>query len=293
MPRTGPLTKDTQSVALGLAQIRCGASAANIATVTPVLDSDDSIGAMANTKYTSNVDHWKMESGFPMLEDITIPIREAASLECAFKEMTPINLAYAMGKDPSAGTTYASWSIAASVVNSASGTISASGMAYNSGETDRYAETFLVTITNVGVGTEACTISGLRTGVSESAVDYTATHTIQVNSTNFIDLPADFIGGSPAVGDTFHINSRAALALGGLTSPAFVRMEAFYTYPNGRNHMYIIFPRANAVSSVEIDLQAEDAANVPLTFEAKRADSDTTGGNAAWDNMPLGVIIFD
>ncbi len=69
-------------------------------------------------------------------------------------------------------------------------------------------------------------------------------------------------------------------------------MEAVYTYPNGTNTMIIIFPRANCTTSVEIDLQAEDNANVPLTFEAKRSDSETTGGDVAWDAMTLGRIIF-
>jgi hypothetical protein len=39
-----------------------------------------------------------------------------------------------------------------------------------------------------------------------------------------------------------------------------------------------------------MDLKAEDAAAIPVTFESKNASSDVTGGNAVWDTMPLGRI---
>ena len=100
MPRYGPVTKDTTTVALGLAQIRIGASAANIVSQGVVLTSSDSIGALANTKFTGNTEFFKLESGFPLLEDAIFPLREAAALECAFKEMTPANIALAKGIDP-------------------------------------------------------------------------------------------------------------------------------------------------------------------------------------------------
>ena len=63
MSRKGPITSDTSSIALGLAQIRVGNSAANIANVAPVLLAADSIGALSNTKFTGNVDFCKLESG--------------------------------------------------------------------------------------------------------------------------------------------------------------------------------------------------------------------------------------
>ena len=98
--RTGPLTKDTTTIALGLAQIRIGASAANITKQHPVLSASDSIGALANTRFLGNAEYFTLESGFPMLEDATYPLREAAGLECAFKEITPANMALAKGLDP-------------------------------------------------------------------------------------------------------------------------------------------------------------------------------------------------
>ncbi len=193
MARHGPLTKDTTTVALGLAQVRVGASAPNIAKTGPALTSNNSIGALMNTKFSSMVDYWRLESGFPLMEDATIPIREKASLECGFKEITPMNLAFAKGIDATTG----------------------------------------------------------------------------------YDLPHS-----------------GEVALGNMDAPDYVRMEAVYTYPDAINEMVIIFPRAQASSNVEMDLKDSDATAVPITFEAKRADSDMSGGNAVWDNKPLGRILW-
>lgn len=197
MARTGPITKDTSTITLGLAQIRIGESASNIADIQPALVAGDSIGALANTRYVGNTDWFKLESGFPLIEDLTLPIRESAALECAFKELTPANMALAQGLDPNSGE-YAS-------------------MTVHSGE----------------------------------------------------------------------------IPLGGRRAPDYIRMEAMYTYPNGINHMYIIFPRAQVSASVEMDLQSEDAAAVPITIESKGANSDITGGNAVWDDKSLGRIAWD
>jgi len=193
MSRYGPVATDTSTVALGLAQIRVGSSSDNIAKPGAELSASDSIGSLASTKFTGNTDWYKLEGGFPLIEEFTTPIREGAMLECAFREITPKSLALAHGTDISTGT-------------------------------------------------------------------YTA-HSGEV-------------------------------VLGGRSSPDYIRMEALYTYPNGTNTMTIIFPRAQVSANVEIDLQAEDAAAVPITFESKNASSDVSGGNAIWDDKPLGHIIF-
>jgi hypothetical protein len=197
MARTGPVTKDTSTVALGLAQVRVGASAANIGSVTPVLTSSNSIGALANTKFVGETNWFNLESGFPLLEDYAIVTREKARFECGFKEITPFNMAVAYGFDISAAP-------------------------YSS---------------------------------------YTA-HSGEVK-------------------------------LGVRTAPEYVRMEAVYTYPNGSNHLYVIAPRAQVTSSVEVSFAAEDVAAVPVAFEFKNASSEVSGGNMAWDTRPLGRLFWD
>ncbi|MGW8180915.1 MAG: hypothetical protein ACWGQW_19465 [bacterium] len=192
MARSGPVTTDTSTIALGLAQIRVLDSSTYIGDIHAQGAASDSIGALANTKFTGNTDWFRLESGFPLLEDYVVPIREAAMLECAFKEITPYNMALAYGLDPTGG-------------------------------------------------------------------GYASAHSGEVE-------------------------------LGGRVAPEYVRMEARYTFPNGTNYMDIIFPRAQAMTTVEIDLQTEDAAAVPITFEAKRADSEVSGGSAVWDDKPLGWI---
>lgn len=196
MARKGPITKDTSTIGLGLAQVRVGNSADNIANIQPVLDSDDSIGALANTTWRGPTEWYKLESGMPLIEDLTTPIREAAHLECAFKELTPVNLALAYGHDP-LEEPYAS-------------------MTVHSGE----------------------------------------------------------------------------VPLGGRAAPDYVRMEARYTYPSGTDYMDIIFPRAQVSANPEAALAETDAAAVTITFESKNSSSDVTGGNAVWDDKPLGRIFW-
>ena len=98
--RTGPITQDTTTVALGLAEIRIGNSAAYIGQRRAILPATASIGALANTKFIGNAEFFKLESGFPLVEDTSFPLRESAALECAFKEITPANVALSRGLDP-------------------------------------------------------------------------------------------------------------------------------------------------------------------------------------------------
>jgi len=101
MSRTGPLTKDTTTVALGLAQVRIGLASTYIGQRRAILPASASVGALADTKIVGNVDFFKLESGFPLQEDAIFPLREAISLELSFKEITPANVALARGLNPS------------------------------------------------------------------------------------------------------------------------------------------------------------------------------------------------
>jgi len=190
----GPVTKDTSTILLGLTQVRVGASAANIANTAAVLSASDSIGSMSATKFVGNTDYWKHESGFPLAEDMTLVLRESAALEGQFEEITPYNMALALGKDPTGG-------------------------------------------------------------------GYAAAHSGEVG-------------------------------LGARSAPAYIRMEALSTFPDDTYSMLFIFPRCQVTSSPELDMQKEDNAKPPITFESKRADSEVSGGNAAWDGKSLGVIRF-
>ena len=191
---TGPITKDTSSLALGLAKIRVAASESFISLKRAALSGEAmSVGALANTKFVGQTDWYKHQSGFPMLDDYVIALRDSAAMECAAEEMTPYNFAMIMGIDPTTG---------------------AYGLAH-SGEID----------------------------------------------------------------------------LGSRVSPAYLRMEAEYYFPNGTNKMVIVFPRAQVVSNAEFDLQKEEAANLPMVFESKRADNHVTYGST-WTACPLGIVVF-
>ena len=209
LTRSGPITRNAQSVALGLAKILVGPVDLDVSgtpaielTAQVLNETTGSMGAMAATNFVSEIEYWKLESGFPMLEDFSIPLRESARLECEFKEVTLRNLAIARGID---------------------------------------------------ADTE--------------------------------DYPHALIAG-PGQEDTIN--------LGAIKAPDYVRMEAIYTYPDQQNRMIIVFPRANVTSSTELTLAAEDNANVPITFEAKRADSGVDGVTTeVWDDAPLGKIFFE
>jgi hypothetical protein len=298
MARSGPVTKDTSTIALGLAQIRIGKTVPNIASTGAVLLSSDSIGALANTKYTGNVDFFKFESGFPLLEDLIIPMRESAMLECTFNEITPFNLAMAHGIDPNADVSATITEIGSvTVAGTTTGDISVDDL--GGAVTDR----FTVVFTSPTTASVYGEISG-HVGDMANLTDIFAPD----NGGNpYFSIPASFFSGVWDADETYtfftteYTAGTAAYAsahsgsigIGSRTAPDYIRMEAVYTYPNGSNHMYIIFPRAQAAATAEIDLQKEDAAGVPVTFEAKRADSEVDGGNAVWDAMSLGQILFD
>lgn len=293
--RTGPVTKDVSTVALGLAQIRVGASAANVSNANSCLTSADSMGAMADTKMTSNVEYWKLTSGFPALEDLSIPLSESCSFECAFKEITPKNMALARGIDPfTVGAGVGASAVA--VVNSAAGTVDATKVIVCAATCP--VDTFTVRFTSP----TAYVVEGFNTGELSGTGAVGSESTFEVDSVLAITIPAATFTGTWASGDRARFatqktgyadNHAGEIGLGGLKAPEFIRMEAVYTYPNGTNHMYIIFPRANVSSNLEIALSATDNAAPTITFEAKRADSEVAGGNVVWDAKPLGRIYWD
>lgn len=300
MATTGPTTKNTSTVALGLAQIRVGNSAANIASTTSVLSASNSIGALGETNYTGTVDYWKLESGFPALEDLVLPLRESAMLAVTYKEITPFNVALARGLDPTATVT---GTVIEGDAVSTSGTTTGSVTVAETADNE-ITETWTVVFT----GADAGDIYGAETGIVHSFTDLTTAMTpLHDTDKEYFTIPANFFSGTWAADDVFTFRTTATVTgtsaygddhtgsinLGTMTAPAYVRMESVYTYPNGTNHMYIIFPRANVTGNLELSMQAEDAAAPPMSFEAKRADSGVTGGNAAWDSAPLGKILFD
>ena len=197
--RSGPTTKNSGSAMIGLMQVRIGVSATNITNIWSVLPAGSQIGALANTKYTGNVDWWDFESGYPAQIDGSFPIRESSMVEGAFMEQTPYNLALAHGLDPNAGAV--------------------------SGE---YSQLF----------------SG-------------------------------------------------EIRLGARAAPAYLRAEIIATYPDKVHHQYIIYPKAQIKSQVEMESQKEEGMSVPMTITSTPADSGVTGGDAVWDEMPLGRIYWD
>lgn len=296
--RTGPVTKDTSTVALGLAQIRVGKASSYVSNAEVALGPADSMGAMAETKLTSDVEYWKLTSGFPALEDLSIPLSETCSFECTFKEITPKNMALARGIDPfivgDGVTPYG-----AHILNSAAGTLTTVAATKIIASATCPVDTFTVTFSSATSYSVEGFNSGPLTGTGNAAQESKFS---LPNNADCLTIPATFFTGTWAnkerarfatQRDGYSDNHAGEVQLGGLKAPEYVRMEAVYTYPDGTHHMYIIFPRANVTSNIEIAFSDTDNAQPTITFEAKRADSEVDGGNAVWDMKPLGRIYWD
>jgi hypothetical protein len=295
--RKGPITKDTSTLALGLAQVRVGSSLAGIADDSPRLAAAASIGSLVNTKFIGNTEFFEHESGFPLLKDFSVPIREAASMECSFEEITPYNLALANGLDPVAD-------VAATVEelesNTTLGTTTGNITVNNLGGVED--EVYTVVFTTATSGK----IYGKASGMVHTFANLTTIMAPDNGGQARFSIPANFFSGTWATDQTYVFKTTAfvlgtnayanthsgEIALGGKIAPAYVRMEAVYTFPNGVNTMVFIFPKAQVKSSVEVDMQAENPAASPITFESNDSSEDA-GGNAVWNNKPLGVIVFN
>lgn len=301
MPRTGPVTRDTTTVPLGLAQIRIGPSAAHIGSIAPALSVTDSLGAMASTSYTGETEYWDLESGFPLGLDATFPLRETNMMECAFKEVTPKSLALARGIDP-----FGEISATATEVGSVTSSGTTSGTITVTDDAGPTSEVFTVLFT----GATAGSIYGSVTGHVHDFADLTTAMTPDNGGADHFTIPANYFTGTWAADETYVFQTTeymagstayenahsGSIALGTVSAPDFVRVEALYTFPDGTNTMTIIFPRTNITSSLNIDFQAEDAAAVSMTLKSMTASSDVTGGNAVWDGSvdagPNGRIVF-
>ena len=297
---SGPKTKDASAWMIGLMQIRIGASAANMATITPVLNSAASIGALGKTTLRSSAEFFKQMSGFPKTEDGVIPLSEQAGLDITFREATPFNLALARGIDPSASLTpqafFSTKATSAGTTDAAKSLTVGSGAGW--GVID---EEWIVVFDSATTGK----IYGKATGLVHTFANLTgAMSPVHDTTLKYFTIPANFFTGTWAQddvytfytisgGDSAYANSHSgSIGLGGLTSPANIRVEAVYTFPNGTNTITIIFPRAQAVATMEVDPAEETEANIPVTLESKNAASDNAAGNAVWDSMPLGRMIW-
>jgi len=295
--RTGPITRDASTVQLGLSQIRIGRAASYIANINPALLAADSMGAMASTSFTSETEYFDLESGFPLSLDATFPMRETNILECAFKEITPKNLAIARGMDPladiSASVVMGSTVTAAGVHDVDDITVDNTGGAINQIWTIVFtdATNYRVYGNLVGlVGTSLISASFAPDNGGHPYFTIPAGHVSGVWAAGEMQTftTTQFLVGTAAYANA-HVGS---IPLGNLAAPKYLRVEAVYTFPDPTYKMIIIFPRANITSSLSLDQQPEDVAAVTMSIKSMGASEDTAGGNAVWNSAPNGLILF-
>jgi len=101
MARTGPVTKAANTVPIGLAKVLVSTDwETHFETRGQALDDiNDTLGALNSSSFDSEIDFWRLESGFPAMEDKVVPLRERASFSLEFKEVHPRNMALARGAD--------------------------------------------------------------------------------------------------------------------------------------------------------------------------------------------------
>lgn len=295
----GPRTKSPQSLAIGLMEVRVGPAAANIGTTTPVLTTDHSLGALSSASYSFNREYYEHMSGFPMIKDLVLPTQETQQIVVEFEELTPKNLAILQGIDPAAaGSAWVGEGY--KVVASTSGTYNTADDidGGTDAEEDTYRVIFLTATTYSVYSDTRGKLVGDQTGEGLTS----AASTFTDGTDELIVIPSGFFTGTWAADDlfTFYMvkqgyDSATAgeIKIGALKAPDYIRVEGAYVFPNGVNKMTVIFPKAQARSDAgEIAFATDTNAAVSMTFEATPADSTVTGGNAAWDTMPLGRVVF-
>lgn len=94
---------------------------------------------------------------------------------------------------------------------------------------------------------------------------------------------------------TYTTAHTGVIGLGAMSVPSIVRAEMVYTFPDtsgATRYIWIVLPRAQVKTNVNLDLKVEGDVSVMARIEARPADSEAPdgGGNAVWDSMPLGYI---
>ncbi len=97
--------------------------------------------------------------------------------------------------------------------------------------------------------------------------------------------------GLNPVSTTYNKILTGSIPLGLDGDPTELRVEAVCVYPDQNNYMAIIFPKAIVRMQASMSPTNTDGTNLNAVFESRYADA-IHGGNAAWDTMPTGVILF-
>jgi hypothetical protein len=291
----GPVTQEVNARPLGLLQVRLGPSALHIATNTPVLNSTNSVGALASTKFSNTKEYYKFTSGFPAQTDGQEPTSIMTTIEAAFLEFKPFTFALASGKSPFSDQSAAAY--LGSAVSTAGTVDDGVGITVNDDGgviTDEWTVYF--------TGATAGVIIGKTTGAVHTFSALDSAMAPDNGGNPYFSIGADFFTGTWAAGDIYTFKTTAkytgsalygtynsgsiGLGTGGL--PEYLRVEAVQEF--GAGHKYtVILPRAQCTSSLDVS-QAETEGNIPAVFEGNRADSAISGGNAAWDEDPANGI---
>lgn len=299
----GPITKTASARALGLIDIRVGASLANIASTSAVLTAAHSIGALKDSKFISTRAFFEQYSGFPKTLDGIIPLSVGAKIEGSYKEITPFNVALSNGLDPSG-------SVAQVVTHDVSlvsplGTRDATKSITMIDATPADWANVTDEWTVLFTGATAGDIVGKNTGHVHA---FTALDAVMApvdgSSNKYFSIPASFFTGTWAAGDSYVFYTQAggastyavahtgSLGLGAMVAPADIRVEGVYTFPNGVNTLTYILPRVQVSGDLDMSYAEEDEIAPMISLNSLYAGSRIAAGHAVWDTMPSGIMVW-
>jgi len=296
----GPIIRDSKNIPIGLMQIRIHKSSPYIAQTGAVLTATHSIGGMAKTDFMNSVEFKEIVSGFPEVRATMIPIKESFNIECAFREFSPLNFALAKGIDPFADVPA---TITAGESNTTAGTISGVVVL----DVDDLGGVVTDEWTVVFTSATAFKVFGKETGyVATGANLTTEVSPAHAALGDYFVIPANFFTGTWAADDTFTFKTTAFeegdtafatpyvgnIGFGAMAAPKFLRVEGIYTFPDQEHAIQLIMPMAQVTSSIAANFSNTDETNTPMTIGANSASGDVVGGNAAWNDYPLGIMRF-
>ena len=299
----GPITKTASARALGLIDIRVGASLANIASTSAVLTTAHSIGALKDSKFISTRAFFEQYSGFPKTLDGIIPLSVGAKIEGSYKEITPFNVALSNGLDPSASVTQQVTHDVSlvSTLGTRDATKSITMIDATPADWANVTDEWTVLFT----GATAGDIVGKNTGHVHAFVAVSgAMSPVNGSSDKYFTIPADFFTGTWAAGDSYVFYTQAggastyavahtgSLGLGAMVAPADIRVEGVYTFPNGTNTLTYILPRVQVSGDLDMSYAEEDEIAPMISLNSLYAGSRIAAGHVAWDTMPSGIMVW-
>ena len=298
------LFKQVDGVMIGEWEIRIGPWEPYIDVETIALNNaDHSIGGVSDQAISNTKEFHKIMHDFPQTEAGSIPLSEKLEISLSSREFNPKIIGLAAGLNPFAAVDAAFSEVAK---QSAAGTYDDAEISFDNDGTINDTWTFIFD------SATAYKCYGNVTGhVQDGGSDGLTTAVFAPdNGTNvYFTLSASFFTGTWAAGDTLvlkttpyvaageslpgEIGSGGEIKFGNTLAPVFLRCEGIFTFPIGGTFLYLVIPRCQIESSVELSASPTDEAKAPWVISAKDASSAVSGiSTTLWNDKKMGRMYW-